>query len=85
MTVAELIDYLSNFDPETKVVITYFCDNNFREIDNIRNTYSGELVVIESHEVPDFDDIQVMAREVLEEHGDDMSQVELRYMKAFVQ
>ena len=84
MKVGELIKKLEEFDSETKVVMTYSCDNDYRGIDLIRFSPVPNIVVVESSEIPDFDDISVMAQEVYEEHGKHMSQYERKLMEEFL-
>lgn len=85
MNVSELIEFLSNYDPETEVVMTYFCDNAYRPLDALKEDIVNHRVVLESYEVPDFDDLQVIAESVFEEHGDNMSQKEKKIMTDFIQ
>ena len=40
---------------------------------------------MESYETPNFDDLQVIADSVYEEHGDNMSQKEKKIMTDFIQ
>ena len=67
MTVRELMEQLSNMNKDSKVVITMTCDNDFRNIHEVRTCLSG-LTIIESHDVPDFDDLFEIAKETYEEH-----------------
>jgi hypothetical protein len=84
MTVGEMIEGLKGFDLDAKCVMTYYCDNDYRKIDTVRFDPIGKRVIIESHETPDFDDLQVIAREVLEEHGDNMTLTEFKIMNEFI-
>jgi hypothetical protein len=84
MKVGELIEELKHFDENSKVVITMTCDNDFRQVDEVRFAPIPDLVIIESHEVPDFQDLQVIAKEVMEEHGDNMTRYEQKLMIDFI-
>ena len=84
MTVGELIEELKHFDENSKVVITMTCDNDFRQVDEVRFAPIPDLVIIESHEVPDFQDLQVIAKEVMEEHGNNMTRFEQKVMMDFI-
>lgn len=83
MTVRELMEQLSNMNKDSKVVITMTCDNDFRNIHEVRTCLSG-LTIIESHDVPDFDDLFEIAKETYEEHCNDLSPKELRLLEAFL-
>lgn len=83
MTVRELMEQLSNMNKDSKVVITMTCDNDFRNIHEVRTCISG-LTIIESHDVPDFDDLFVIAKETYEEHYNDLSPKERRLLEAFL-
>lgn len=83
MTVRELMEQLSNMNKDSKVVITMTCDNDFRNIHEVRTCLSG-LTIIESHDVPDFDDLFEIAKETYEEHYNDLSPKELRLLEAFL-
>ena len=85
MSVADLIEYLSNFDPETEVMMTYFCDNAYRPLDALKEDPVNHRVIMESYETPNFDDLQVIADSVFDEHGDNMSQKEKKIMTDFIQ
>lgn len=84
MTVGELIKELGRYDLDAKVRITYTCDNDYRPVDTVRYIHAPDSIVIESHSIPDFDDLQVIAREVFEEHGKYMSRSEQRIMLDFI-
>lgn len=84
MTVWELIEELQKMDDTAEAVITYECDNDFRRIDRVRFSKVPYLAIIESHEVPDFEDLQVIAKEVMEEHGNNMTKYEQKVMMDFI-
>lgn len=84
MTVGEMIERLQTYDLDDKVVMTYYCDNSYRQVDTVRFDPIGKRVIIETHEFPDFDDLQVIAREVLEEYGDNMTLTEFKIMNDFI-
>ena len=83
MTVRELMEQLSNMNKDSKVVITMTCDNDFRNIHEVRTCISG-LTIIESHDVPDFDDLFEIAKEVYQEHLDDLAPKERRLLEIFL-
>lgn len=83
MTVRELMEQLSNMNKDSKVVITMTCDNDFRNIHEVRTCLSG-LTIIESHDVPDFDDLFEIAKETYEEHYNDLSPKERKLLEAFL-
>lgn len=83
MTVRELMEQLSNMNKDSKVVITMTCDNDFRNIHEVRTCLSG-LTIIESHDVPDFDDLFEIAKETYEEHYNDLSPKEQKLLEAFL-
>ena len=83
MTVKELKEALSNISDDSKAVITMTCDNNFREIGEVRTCISG-LTIIESHDIPDFADLEEIAKEVYQEHLDDLAPKERRLLEIFL-
>ena len=61
MTKAELIELLKPFSDDAIVKITYSCDNAYRNITDVNIHPRNGYAIIESAEMPDEDDIFVMA------------------------
>lgn len=69
MTVGQLKAILSQYSDDTKVKITYECDNSFRDITKVRDC--GELypfISIETDEVPNYEDLSLMADAALSKY-----------------
>lgn len=69
MTVGQLKAILSQYSDDMTVKITYECDNDFREITNIRTVGKcSPILSIESDGVPNIEDLSIMAQRSLEQY-----------------
>lgn len=84
MTVAELMDILKEHDEDKKVVFTLNCDNNFRNIDDVRTSYTGEFIVLEGFDIPNEDDLASMIEASLQERKRYMTDRQKKILKDFL-
>lgn len=85
MTIGELKAILNQYSDDMPVRITYECDNDFREITNIRTI--GEVssfVSIESDSVPNIDDLSIMAEKSLEQYDSIMMDSEKKLLQNLI-
>lgn len=84
MTVAELMDILQEHDEDKKVVFTLNCDNNFRNIDDVRTSYTREFIVLEGFDIPNEDDLASMIEASLQERKRYMTDRQEKILKEFL-
>lgn len=84
MTIGELKAILNQYSDDTPVRITYECDNDFREITNIRTVGKGSFVSIESDSVPNIDDLSIMAQKSLEQYDSIMMDSEKKLLQNLI-
>ena len=85
MTVGQLKKILSQYSDDMTVKITYECDNDFREITNIRTIGKvSSFVSIESDSVPNIDDLSIMAEKSLEQYDSIMMDSEKKLLQNLI-
>lgn len=66
MTVGQLKAILSQYSDEMKIKITYQCDNAHRDITRVRRCgIVDPFICIETDEVPNYEDLSIMAEYAL--------------------
>ena len=83
MTKGELVKMLSIYDDDIEVKITLSCDNAYRVPDEVKKV-NDKLVVIESSDVPNIDDLSIMAEKSLEWYEPIMLDSEKKLLKNLI-
>ena len=83
MTVGEIIETMSQFDKDLKVIFTIDCDNDIYGVDDIKATYTNDAVIMTSYDIPTEDGVNALLERLLEENRHHLTDKQIRLLELY--